>query len=120
MLSERQKTAESLAREINRMGAWVINPMPLDANAKLRFQVLDDNREKVLEKLAGWDWSPSLCGTFPRICLDGMKPANVYEIDLPPERQPVADDRIPGEIAKRDPELEKAIADMLKACGFQK
>jgi hypothetical protein len=74
ILSERQRTAESLAREINRMGAWVINPMPLDANAKPRFQVLDDNREKVLEKLAGWDWSPSLCGTFPRICFDGMKP----------------------------------------------
>jgi hypothetical protein len=120
ILSDRQKTAESLAREINRMGAWVINPMPLDSGAKLRFQVLDGDREKVLEKLSSWDWSPAFCGTFPRICFDGMKPANVYEIDLPPERQPVADDRIHGQIAKRDPQLEAEFLAMLKACGFGK
>jgi len=45
---ERQRTAEALAREINLMGAWVVSPSPPDANAKLRFQVLDRDRQKVL------------------------------------------------------------------------
>jgi hypothetical protein len=54
---------------------WVVTPLPLDSCAKLRFQVLDDNREKVLEKLAGWDWLPSPCGTLPRITHNGMEAA---------------------------------------------
>ena len=117
MLSERQRTAESLAREIGRMGGWVVNPMPLDSNARFRFQVLDKDRDKVLEILSSWDWFPSLCGSQPRITINGMEPATLYELNLEPERQPIVDDRI---IAKRDPKVEADILAMLKACGFQK
>jgi hypothetical protein len=35
-LTERQRTAESLAREIGQMGAWCVSAMPLDDNNKLR------------------------------------------------------------------------------------
>lgn len=61
MLTERQQTAAAIAAEL--VSAWVVSPLPLDGNAKLRFQVLDSNRYQVIE-------SP-----LPRICLDGMKPA---------------------------------------------
>jgi hypothetical protein len=100
LLSERQQTAQMLAREINHMGAWCVSPLPLDDSARLRFQVLDSDRQKVLEILSSWNWSPTFCGTTPRICPDGWKLASVYEIDLPRERQTVADDRIPhGEVS---------------------
>jgi hypothetical protein len=120
ILSDRQRTAENLAHEIGCMGAWVVTPLPLDSCARFRFQVLDKDCEKVLEKLAGWDWLPSPCGTLPRITHKGMEAASLYEIDLPLEREPVVDDRIHGEIAKRDPKMEAEFLAMLKACGIKK
>jgi len=101
LLSERQQTAQALAREIIRMGAWVTSPMPLDDSARLRFQVLDRDCKAILEKLSSWDWSPVWCSNLPRICSDGWKLAAVYEIDLPRERQAIINDRQPimGELA---------------------
>ena len=118
MLTERQRTAESLAREIAKMGAWVVSPMPLDDSAKLRFQVLDADRDKVLEKLSSWNWSPALLSTGPRFCIDGTtKTASLYEVDLPPERQVIpADDRIYGEIGRE--KLSEEVKAMLKAVGM--
>jgi hypothetical protein len=46
------------------------------------------------------------CGAQPRITINGMEPATLYELNLEVERQPAADDRIHGEIAKRNPEME--------------
>ena len=105
LLNERQRTAEALAREINRFGnAWVTTPLPLADSAKgIRFQVLDSAREKVLERLASWDWSLAWCGSVPRITPHGMQPATVYEVDVPHPQPVVVDDRkmIAGEIAER-------------------
>jgi hypothetical protein len=110
MLTPRQQTAASLAHQLQLMGAWVTNAMPLDADGRLRFQVLDKDRNAILEKLASWDWSPVFVGTLPRVHFDGMKPASLYEIDLPRERQAISQDtRIYGEIAekkKTDAEIE--------------
>src|SRR5262245_33291564 len=108
LLTERQQQAQALAHEIQRMGGFVINPMPLDNKARLRFQVLLEHRDEVLERLSSWNWHPIYCNNLPRICPDGMKAAWVYEIDLPPERQPVFDDRISGEIGrtKTTPEVQ--------------
>jgi hypothetical protein len=110
LLSERQQTAAALARELQKLdGVWITNPMPLDDNARgLRIQILDSERQKVLQLLADWEWSPAFCGTYPRICPDGWKLASVYEINLPRERQPIVDYRtIRGELAssasKTDP-----------------
>jgi hypothetical protein len=102
-LTERQRTAESLAREIGQMGAWCISAMPLDDNAKLRFQIMDTDRDAIITKLASWGWLPAPCGPLPRVTSKGMLGATIYEIDLPRERPSVADDRtiIKGEIAEQ-------------------
>ena len=64
-LTERQKTAQALAREINAMGAWVTSPLPLDDKAPLRFQVMDTDRDAVISKLASWDWNPVPVSILP-------------------------------------------------------
>src|SRR5262249_7269741 len=101
-LSERQLTAQSLASEINSLGAWCVSPMPLDDNRRLRFQVLDADRDAVIEKLSSWNWSPIFVSTLPRVCNNGWHLASVYEIDLPRARQFVYDGRIHGDIASKD------------------
>src|SRR5262245_63506936 len=98
-LSERQQTAQALVAEINSLGAWCVSPMPLDDNARLRFQVLDSDRDKVLEKLSSWNWSPIFVSALPRICNNGWKLASLYEIDLPRTQRFVHDGRIHGDIA---------------------
>jgi hypothetical protein len=118
--TERQETAASLAAELHRLGAAVINSLPLDPNAKLRFQVLDVDREKVLEKLASWEWPAVFVASLPRVTFNGMQAASVYEIALPSERQPVVDDRqtIYGEIAERKKTPGESEA-MLKHLGYK-
>jgi hypothetical protein len=117
MLSERQRTAESLARELHLMGAWVTSPMPLDNGAKLRFQVLDTDRNAVVEKLSSWNWSPAFVSILPRVCPDGMKLASLYEIDLPRENPVCFDDTIRGELAS-DEKLSPEYHAMRKALGL--
>jgi hypothetical protein len=101
-LTERQRTAESLAREIGQLGAWCISAMPLDDCNKLRFQVMDTDRDAIITKLASWGWLPVPCGPLPRVTSKGMQGATIYEIDPPRDRTPVVDDRIiHGEIAEQ-------------------
>jgi hypothetical protein len=107
ILTERQQTAEALAAQIHKMGAWVTSAMPLDDSARLRFQVLDKDRDAVIAKLASWDWSPALCDNLPRVCSGGFLPAWTYSIDLPRPLPKVDDRKIYGEIfrgkSKEDP-----------------
>jgi hypothetical protein len=124
LLSERQQKAAALARELQKLdGVWVTNPMPLDDNARgLRVQILDSERQKSLTLLEDWGWTPTWCSNLPRVCTDGWKLASVYEIDLPRERQPVADGKIQGEIANREEEKKNAmqVALMRKHLGLDK
>lgn len=102
MLTAREEQAQFIAAELHKLGAWIVNPMP---SARLRFQVLDSDREKILGKLASWEYLPSLCGSQPRITVKGMEPATLYELNLEePERFPAPDDRqkIQGELASRE------------------
>jgi hypothetical protein len=101
LLTERQQTAGALMCELQRLGAWVTSALPLRDDESLKFQVLDEHRSQVLEKLSQWGWGPTLCSNLPRITSRGMEAATIYEIDLPRERQPVVDDRIHGEIAEQ-------------------
>jgi hypothetical protein len=94
LLTERQQTAGALMCELQRLGAWVTSALPLRDDEKLKFQVLDENRSQVLEKLSQWGWGPTLCSNLPRITSRGMEAATIYEIDLPRERTPVVDDRL--------------------------
>jgi hypothetical protein len=94
LLTERQRTADALMHELHRLGAWVTNPLPLRDDERLRFQILDTDRPQILEKLSQWGWGPTLVGNAPRITSQGMQAATLYELDLPRDRQLVADDRM--------------------------
>jgi len=101
-LSERQTTAERLTHWLARMDAHVLNPMPLQPQSQLRFQVVNEHCDAVLAELAKEGWSPMLVSTGLRFCVDGVaRPANTYEIYLEPDRQFVADGRITGELATK-------------------
>ena len=118
MLTPRQQQAEAIARELGRLGVAVLNPLPLAAEDKLRFQVTDEQCQAILEKVSTWGWSVALCNTVPRFCLDGsVKSAAVYEINLGPDRQVIpTDDRHHGEIGREKPSAE--VVAMLAAIGF--
>src|SRR5262249_17353753 len=108
-LTERQQTAEALMHELHRLGAFVVNPMPLRSDDKLRFQVLTPAVESVLAKLAEWNLSPVLQSHGLRFTPQGAKPCITYEIRIPADRPVVVDDRtIKGDIAtdKAHPEIE--------------
>jgi len=91
-----------------------MSPMPLDESKRLRFQVLDGDKNRVLQQLRDWGWEPVFVSVLPRVTFAGMAAASLYEIDLPRERAPVPDDRtIHGEIVKK----EKPSAEME---GFKK
>jgi hypothetical protein len=111
VLSERQQLAKSLAAEIDKMdGAWVTSPLPLDADAKLRLQIKDIDRNRIIQLLKDWGWDPVCVSVLPRICSTGLIGACLYEIDLPRERQLIPQDVIPkDEIGKRsrDSEIQK-------------
>src|SRR5689334_4689744 len=94
LLTERQRTADSLMHELHRLGAWVTNPLPLRDDERLRLQILDTDRAQILEKLSQWGWGPTLVGNAPRITSQGMQAATLYELDLPRDRVPIADDRV--------------------------
>ena len=57
VLSERQQKAQSLARWLADIGAFVTSPLPLDPMRRLRFQVLHSDRDAVLAKIREQDWS---------------------------------------------------------------
>jgi hypothetical protein len=106
VLNDRQQLAQALAREISGLGgcAWVTNAMPLRDDEELRLQILDENRSQVLEKLSQWGWSPTPCGSLPRITSKGFCGASLYQLALPRDRQAVATDSpvMPSELVSRE------------------
>jgi len=108
VLSERQQVAKRLTDELGKIdGVWVTSPLPLDDNHKLRLQIKDIDRNEVLQLLRDWGWDPVCVSVLPRVCTTGLMAACLYEIDLPRERQPIHDDRIPNdEIGKRGQSAE--------------
>src|SRR5215813_3244883 len=101
-LSERQQKAQRLMRWLHELGAFVVNPMPLDPNRKLRFQVLHTDRAAVLAKLSEQGWSPVSCDVGSRFHNDQLLPCTTFELDLPFDPPPPMQDRnIYGEIAQR-------------------
>lgn len=122
LLSQRQTKAADLARELGKFeGVWITSPLPLDDGAKLRFQVLDGDRNRVLQTLQDWGWEPQFVSVLPRVTFVGFAGACVYEVDLPRERAavPVDDRTIRGELADRkksDAEVEA----VLRYLGWKK
>jgi hypothetical protein len=116
VLTPRQQVARNLANELGKMdGAWVTSPLPLDDNAKLRFQLLDLERNHVIQTLKDWGWNPVCLSVLPRVHSTGLIAACLYEIDLPRERQPIPQEGIipKDEIGKRERSRETEL--MLEA-----
>jgi hypothetical protein len=122
VLTQRQETARSLAYEIDKAGGVVVNPMPLNPDGRLRFQVVDASRPGVLQVLTDLGFTPAFCGMTFRICVDGtFRPASIFEIDLPRERQPILDDRtIRGELASSAPKSNVEVEAIMKYLGWPK
>jgi hypothetical protein len=77
--------------------------LPLDDGKRLRLQVLERERNHIIQTLRDWGWTPVPCGVLPRIDPMGVIPAAIWEIDLPRQQQPIVDDRtIRGELAERE------------------
>ena|SRR5262245_892783 len=120
LLNERQEKAAALARELGKMdGTWVVSPLPLDDTRKLRLQISDIERNRVLQVIRDWGWDPVFVSVLPRICTTGLIGACVYEIDLPRARQDVVDDRIHGEIARPE-KTDVERRGILKYLGIEK
>jgi len=107
-LTPRQEKAAALTRWLHDIGAFVVNPMPLNPMGRLRFQVLHTDREAVLAKLREQDWEPISCEVGQRFHRDQLLPCQTFELDLPFDAPPVQN-RIHGEVAqpqKTDVELQ--------------
>jgi hypothetical protein len=106
VLSERQQVARNLAYELGKLeGVWVTSPLPLDDDAKLRFQLLDLERNHVIQTLKDWGWNPVCLSVLPRVHSTGLIAACLYEIDLPRERQPIPQEDIGRRERSRETEL---------------
>jgi hypothetical protein len=111
MLTERQEKAETLARELQEMGAVVTSPLPLADGCSLRFRVLAAKEAEILEELRAGDWSFHFVTSGPEFRLDGSTPlSHTYEIHLPIERTAIPGDRIDFPLAtgKKDDNSESA------------
>jgi hypothetical protein len=116
VLSERQQLAKSLADALDKMdGAWVTSPLPLDEHAKLRVQIKDIDRNRIIQWLRDLGWEPVCVSVLPRVCNTGLIGACLYEIDLPRDRQPVVDDRIHGDVVDNKREKNHEVEKMLES-----
>ena len=99
-LTERQKIAQALKDEIQRLGGFVIS---VPGSEKIRFEFLTGQQcNLALQKLRDLGFQPIFTSAGLRFHNDIGTPSNKYEIDIPAERQPVIDDRV-----IRDTELAK-------------
>ena len=102
-LSERQELAQSLADQLRRIGAHCTSPLPLREGDALRFDVLNNECDAVLGKLATWGWSPKPRDKGVRFVRQDMgvipAPTTFYEIDLPPSKEPEGTQTHFGELA---------------------
>jgi len=119
-LSERARKAQSVAREIQRIGGYVLNSMPLrDDEKELRIQILDTDKH-ILEEIKTWGWTPVFAGPMPRIHISGsFETACIYRIEIPIERPNIPDNRIHGEISDKKKPPDKERVEMLKSLGYR-
>jgi hypothetical protein len=101
MLSERQQKAARLARELDGVqGCWVTSPLPLRDDARLRFQILDGERNRVLQMLEDAGYEAKFVSVLPRVTFAGMAAACLYEVAFPTPQQNIPQE--PRSIPRRD------------------
>jgi hypothetical protein len=105
LLSDRQKTAERLTRELQAFGATVTNVLPLAEDKNLRFWVSDYKKNELLQQLADAGYEPVFLGMQPQVDVKtySMGLVNNFEIYLPREAQAV-----PTAERRRIPDAELA------------
>jgi len=106
MLTERQKKAETLARELRAAGANVTSPLPLYDESPLRFRVSAVLAESIVEELRAEGWDPRFVTSEPEFSLDGTtKPSHTFEINLPSSEQQCREigSRVSWPLAIRNP-----------------
>ena len=108
LLSERQKTAQRLTRELQALGATVTNPLPLAAGESLRFWCSDYKKNELLQQLKDAGYEVVFLGMSPQIDVKtySMGLVNNFEVILAAETRPIADNRIHGEIDSRETSYE--------------
>jgi hypothetical protein len=105
LLSERQKTAERLTRELQSLGATVTSVLPLAGDKHLRFWVSDYKKNELLQQLADAGYEPIFTGMTPQVDVQtySMGLVNCFELHLPREAQAV-----PTAERRRIPDAELA------------
>src|SRR5262245_20001652 len=90
VLTEHQQKAARLARKLGGVqGCWVTSPMPLRDDAKLRFQILDGERNRVLQMLEDAGYEAKFVSVLPRVTFVGMAGACVYEVAFAQPQQEI-------------------------------
>jgi len=97
MLTERQRKAAVLARELKAAGANVTSPLPLYDGSPLRFRVLAPLAEQIVQDLKEEGWTANFLTSGREFHLSGVtKLSHTFEINIPVERTAVPGDRIPA------------------------
>src|SRR5262245_32747774 len=120
-LTPRQETAQRLTRELQALGATVTNPLPLGAGENLRFWCSDYKKNELLQQLKDAGYEVVFVGMSPQVDIKtySMGLVNNFEIHLAADAQPVADNRIHGEITRPEKsDVERR--GILKYLGIEK
>jgi hypothetical protein len=79
--------AQALSDQLHRLGAFCTSPLPLSESDKLTFDVLADQQDKIVAKLASWGWAPKPYNSGVRFRPEGNSvlpaPSMSFEIALP-------------------------------------
>src|SRR5262245_51563758 len=88
--SERQKTAQRLARELLAFGGKVTNVLPLREGQNLRFWVSDYKKNELLQQMKDAGYEPVFVGMMLQACEETytLGLVNRFELVLPADRQP--------------------------------
>src|SRR5262249_40615130 len=105
-LTERQKRAENVTRELQRLGATVTNVLPLAEGRPLKFWVSDYNKREVLQALIEAGYQAVFLGTGFQVCAKtySMGLVNNFEVPIPADRQVIVNDRA----ISKDPVVDRA------------
>jgi hypothetical protein len=124
LLSERQKTAERLTRELQSLGATVTSVLPLAGDKHLRFWVSDYKKNELLQQLADAGYEPIFTGMTPQVDVQtySMGFVNCFELHLPREAQavPTAERRrIPDAVlASSEPKSSYEVEHVMRYLGM--
>jgi hypothetical protein len=123
LLSDRQKTAERLTRELQALGATVTSVLPLPDDQRLKFWVHDNQKREVLTQLRDGNYGPTFVGIQLQFvtCSYAAEMVSKFEIDLPRERQavPIAERRIPDAVlASSEPKSNYEVERVMRYLGM--